>query len=302
MAYNSFDMTEYFIDIVNYKTDAMLFTQIIFNMKKYLFFIPTMIVAIISVCISPVAGQTTQEANISERFLKFSLPVVHNQVKENLNAPLRWDGVGSGLGVSHMSTGPNVIHEVSFIMSVSGLKNRYKYKGYALDASFGYTLSYKVSSAGFGNTIYLGPQIRWDARINFFRDWDDSHIYWFSTYEFGPSLKWSNDQFEKQNISFTIQLPFVALVSRPSENQYIDQPPLIKPSYYFKSINEDLGLVTINNYFSFRILADYSYQIKKGNMIGSSWLFDYKSCKLPRNTTIITNIVMINYYKTFGKK
>lgn len=75
-------------------------------------------------------------------------------------------------------------------MSVSGLKNRYKYSGYALEVSPGYTLSCKVIPAVCGGTVYLGPQIRWDGKTNFFRDWDDSHIYWFTAYEFGPSLKW----------------------------------------------------------------------------------------------------------------
>jgi hypothetical protein len=37
-------------------------------------------------------------------------------------------------------------------------------------------------------------------------------------------------------------------------------------------------------------------------MIGVAWFFDYKGCKLPRNTTLITNILMINYYKLLGRK
>jgi hypothetical protein len=271
-------------------------------MKKKIYLEPILFVVNIFICISPVVGQTTKDANISGRFLKFSLPIAYNQIKDDLNSPLRWDGTGSGLGISFTSCRPKLIHEVNLIICASGQENRYKYKGYTLDASLGYILSCKVSPAGLENTIYPGAQIRWEARVNFFKDWDDSHIYWFSTYEFGPYLKWSNDHFEKQNISLSMQLPIFAFISRPPENQYTDQPPLIKPSYYFNSINDDLRIVTINNYFSLRILADYSYQIKCGNWIGCTWLFDYKSCKLPRNTTTVINIVMINYYKMFGEK
>jgi hypothetical protein len=271
-------------------------------MKEKTLFILFFISGIMVSSISEVFGQSSNDHIKYGNFLKVGIPIVHNQVKDNLVAPLKWDGTGSGLGISYMSTGLRVIHEVSLIMSASGLKNRYKYTGYALEVSLGYTLSCMVIPAVWGGTIYLGPQIRWDGKTNFFRDWDDSHIYWFSAYEFGPSLKLSKDYKEKQNVLFTMQLPFVALVSRPPENQYIDQPPLIKPSYYFKSLNKDLRLITLNNYFSFRLQADYSYQIKSGNVIRGSWLFDYKSCKIPRNTTIVTNIVMINYIKIFGKK
>jgi hypothetical protein len=271
-------------------------------MKEKTLFILFFIIGIMVFRITEIFGQSSNDPVNQGNFLKVGIPIVHNQVKDNLVAPLKWDGMGSGLGITYMSTELRVIHEVSLIMSVSGLKNRYKYTGYALEVSLGYILSCMVIPAVWGGTIYLGPQIKWNGKTNFFRDWDDSHIYWFTAYEFGPSLKWSKDYKEKQNILFTMQLPFVALVSRPPENQYIDQPPLIKPSYYFKSLNKDLKLVTLNNYFSLRLQADYSYKIKGCNMIGGSWLFDYKSCKIPRNTTIVTNIMMINYYKVFGKK
>lgn len=271
-------------------------------MKEKTLFILFFISGIMVFSISELFGQSSDDHANHGNFLKVSIPIVHNQVKDNLVAPLKWDGMGSGLGISYMSMGLRVIHEISFMMSVSGLKNRYKYTGYALEISLGYTLSFMVIPAVWGGTVYLGPQIRWDGKTNFFKDWDDSHIYWFSTYEFGPSLKWSKDYKEKQNVLFTMQLPFVALVSRPPENQYIDQPPLIKPSYYLKSLNKDLRLVTFKNYFSFRLQADYSYKIKSGNIIGGSWLFDFKSCKIPRNTAIISNIIMINYYKVFGEK
>jgi hypothetical protein len=271
-------------------------------MKRNTFFILLLIVVNIIVYFPTVAGQTIPTASISEHFLKFSLPIVHNQVKDNLVAPLRWDGIGSGLGFSWLTTGPKIIHEVYLIVNVSGLKNRYKYKGYALEASLGYSLGCKLSRGVLGGILYLGPQIKWDSKINFFRDWDDSHIYWLNSYEAGPSLKWIKYYKGKQNVSLTLQIPFLAIVSRPPEYQYLDQPPLIKPSYYFKSANEDLKLATINNYFSLRLQAEYSYQTKNNNMIGGAWFFDYKACKSPRNSTLITNILMINYNKFFGKK
>jgi hypothetical protein len=273
-------------------------------MKKNAFLILALIVVNISFCISTVIGQTNQDASISEHFLKFSLPIVHNQVKDNLVAPLRWDGIGSGLVFSWLTTGPKIIHEVCLIVNVSGLENRYKYKGYTLEASLGYSLGCKLNQGVLGGTLYLGPQIKWDSKINFFRDWDDSHIYWSNSYEAGPSLKWIKYYKEKQNVSITVKIPFLAIVSRPPEYQYTDQPPLIKPSYYFKAMNENLRIVTVNNFYSLRFQADYSYEIKGRNMIGGTWVLDYKACKLPmgEGTTNISNILMINYYKMFGKK
>jgi hypothetical protein len=271
-------------------------------MKKSAFLIFPLIVVNIAVCISTVIGQTTQDSSISGRFLKFSLPIVYNQVKENLIAPLRWNGTGSGLGFSWLMKKPKIIHEVCLFVNVSGLINRYKYKGYTFEASLGYSLNCRVNPEVLRGYLYLGPQIKWENQIMFFRDWDDSHIYWLNIYEVGPSLIWSKIYKEKQNISVAMQLPFFALVSRPPEYQYIDQPPLNESSYYFKSLNEDLRLVTVNRYYSFGLQTEYSYQIKNGNMIGVAWFFNYKACNFPRNTTLVTNILMINYHKLIGKK
>lgn len=295
-------MKRYSCDMVNYKYKLKAIYTKHKVMKKNAFLILTFLVVFISFRISSVAGQTTKDTSISGQFLKFSLPIVHNQMNDNLVAPLRWNGIGSGLGFSCLATAPKVIHEVNLIFSVTGLRNRYRYKGYALEASVGYTFICKVKPSVLGGSIYLGPQIKWDGNINFLRDWDDSHIYWLNTYEFGPVMKWSKDYKEKQNITLSIQLPLIALVSRPPENQYADQPPLTKPSYYFQSLNEDLRLVSANNYFSLRLQADYSCHIKSGNMIGGSWLFDYKASRISRNITAISNILMINYYKIFGGK
>jgi hypothetical protein len=271
-------------------------------MKRNAFLILLLIVVNISVCIPTVVGQTTLEASITGRFLKFSLPIVHNQVKDNLVAPIRWNGTGSGLGFSCQITGSKIIHEVCLVVNVSGLKNRYNFKGFNLEASLGYSLTYKLIQGVLGGIIYLGPQIKYDSKINFLRDWDDSHFYWLNTYEVGPSMKWIKYCKEKQAVSLAMEIPFFAFISRPPENQYIDQPPLIKPFYYFTSMNEDLRFVTLNNFHSIRLQVDYSYQFKSGNMIGGTWFFDFKECKLPRNTTIITNTLMITYYKLFGKK
>jgi hypothetical protein len=271
-------------------------------MKNKNFFILPIILENILFCISTIVGQTNQDSGISESFFNINLPMEHNQVNDKLVMPLRWIGTGSGLGFSYLRTSPKAYHEISLLMLVSGLKNRYHHKGYAIELTMEDILNYKVISSRSGGVIYLGPQIKWDAKFNFFRDWDDSHIYWLNSYEVGLSLKWNKYYKERQNISVSAQVPLFALVSRPPENQYTDQPPLIKPAYYFKSLNENLRFVTVNNYFSLRIHADYSFQMKSGNMIGGSWLFDYKASKISRNITSISNILMIRYYKIFGKK
>lgn len=271
-------------------------------MKKNAFSILAIIIENLVHCISPAAGQVTQDASITGRFLKIGLPIVHNQVKENLLAPLRWDGVGGGLGIYYLMVSPKAFHEISLLMNVSELKNRYNHNGYSLEATLEYNFNCNVSSTFFSGDLFLGPQLKWDATINFFSDWDDSHIYWLNSYELGPSLEWSKNYKEKQNISITVQFPLFVIVSRPPEYQYKDQPPLIKPTYYFKSMNEDLRFFTVSNFSSLRLQANYLFRIKKDKMIGGTWIFDFKTCKLPRSTTTIKNILMLNYYKMFGKK
>lgn len=241
------------------------------------------------------SGQTTDSDSPRPSLLCIGIAGLHYQVKDQLIAPLRWDGMGCGLRLSYLASSPTLEHEFDLLLPLSFLSDRYDHKGYAFEASVGYSGLCLVHPSVLGGNLYLGGQVRWNANCQFYADWDDSHLYWLNVYDVGGALKWSRDYDSDQHVSIAMQIPLLALVSRPPDHQYIDQAPLQRPAYYFEALHQDLKMTSVNEYVSFGLKADYARQVSSGTILGATWSFHYKSCKFPQRISIISNTLTFNY-------
>jgi hypothetical protein len=252
-------------------------------------------IAMLFLLTSTVSAQGIDNAPFPSHYFRIGIIGLHYQVKDRLIAPLRWDGVGCGLRFSYMVDSPTMEHEIDFLLPVAFLSDRYEHKGYAWEATIGYTRLYRINPSVFGGALFLGAQFKWNANCQFYADWDDSHLYWLNVYDLGPALKWNKEYDMKHHLSVTMQLPLIALISRPPENRYVDQDDLIKFSFYLKALHENLKLTSVNEYFSFNLKGDYTFQVSEGSLLGFTWLFQYKSCRFPQSIGIISNIFIFNY-------
>jgi hypothetical protein len=249
---------------------------------------------------STVSGQSTDSTSFPSHLFRISIAGVHYQVKDQLVAPLRWDGTGGALGFSYLTSSKWLINEFNFQIPVGILSNRYDHRGYAWEINVSYTGLHKIQPSIMQGNLSLGMQIRWDANCQFYADWDDAHLYWLNVYDLGPVLKWSKD-YSASWITISMHLPLFALFSRPPENQIFDQADLILPSYYFKTLHENLRPASVNEYISLNMKTEYMKQVNKKTILGVTWLFNYQSCRIPQNISIITNTIMFNYSIIIGK-
>jgi len=196
-------------------------------MKKQILFIHIICMQMLFFLVSAASGQMTDTSLFFSQKLRISLSGLHYQVKDELIVPIRWDGVGGSLGFSYLTSTKDMDQEIEFLLPVSFLTNRYDHNAYAWEVFLGYIRLYRIDPSFWGGTLYLGGQIRWNANCEFYADWDDSHLYWLNLYDLSPALKWSKDYDLKNRLSVTIQIPLLALISRPPENQYFDQAHLI---------------------------------------------------------------------------
>jgi hypothetical protein len=245
--------------------------------------------------LSPASGQTLDSASSGSPLLRLGTAGLHCQAKDQLVAPLRWDGIGCGLRLSYLAISPTLEHEIDLLLPISFLSNRYDHKGYAFEVSVGYSRLWLIHPSVAGGSLYLGGQVRWNANCQFYADWDDSHLYWLGVYDMSPALKWRKDYNTKQQLSITIQVPLLALVSRPPDHQYIDQVPLQRLSYYFESLHKHLKMTSVNEYFSLGLKADFTTQIGERTILGATWSFKYMTCKFPQRISIISNTLTFNY-------
>lgn len=263
--------------------------------KDHVVFNHVVSIGLLLFLLSTASGQTSVSPSSGSPLLRIGIAGLHDQVKDHLIAPLRWDGIGGGLWLSYMVPRPTLEHEIDLLLPVSFLSNRYDHKAYAFGASLGYSRLWLMDPSVLGGNLYLGGQVRWSAHCQFYADWDDSHVYWLGVYGFSPSLKWSKGYESKQKVSITMEVPLLALVSRPPDYQYTDQPPLQRLGYYFEALHHNLKMTSVNEYVSLGLKADYSGQIGERTMLGATWLFKYTTCKFPQTLSMISNTLTINY-------
>jgi hypothetical protein len=263
--------------------------------KKHLLFNHVVSIGFLLFLQLAASGQTTDSDSPRPSLLRIGIAGLHYQVRDQLIAPPRWDGVGGGLRLSYLASSPSLEHEIDLLLPVSFLSDRYDHKGYAFEASIGYSGLRLIHPSVLGGNLYLGGQVKWNANCQFYADWDDSHLYWLNAYDVGAALKWSRDYDSDQHVSIAMQIPLLALVSRPPDHQYIDQAPLQRPAYYFEALHQDLRMTSVNEYVSFGLKADYARQVSSGTILGATWSFHYKSCKFPQRISIISNTLTFNY-------
>jgi hypothetical protein len=240
-------------------------------------------------------GQNIESDSSRPSLLRIGISGLHYQVKEQLIAPIRWDGAGFGLRLSYVACSSAIDHEIELLLPAAFLSDRYEHKGYAFGVTLGYSGLLLIRPFVLGGRLSLGAQIRWNANCQIYADWDDSHLYWLNAYDIGAAIKWSKQFERQQHVSITLQVPLLAFVSRPPEYQYVDQPPLQRPSYYFETLNQNLKMTSVNEYVSFGLQADYARQVGESTILGAAWSIQYQTCKFPQATTIISNSVTFSY-------
>lgn len=218
---------------------------------------------------------------------------LHYQVKDNIIAPLRWDSFGAALELSYTVVKNTVRHKIVVRFPFASPSNRYNHEAMAGAFNIGYQYLYRINRNIFGGQLQLGGLLDGSTNLQFYSDWDDSHIYWLTAYELGPAVMWNRSVERSHLFSLNFNLPLLALISRPPEHRYYDQGKTNKISYWFTKPHEDMKLTSIHQYLSLRLGGDYMYRVSRRFMMGVSFLISYKTTSQPKRISIVTNTLLI---------
>lgn len=99
-------------------------------------------------------------------------------------------------------------HRVEFSFGIGSLKSRFKDKNSTYsNPQFRYSLTRPISYS-----IAVGGYLSGDYQVMEFENWDDSHIYWVTSYQIGPVLNIDDILFKGLFANFSF--PILAVVSR----------------------------------------------------------------------------------------
>lgn len=227
----------------------------------------------------------------------FDLGGVHYQVRDDIIAPLRWNGIGFTVALSYSLIDDKGLHDIELRIPVAFLSNRYDHKSKAGEIYLGYGYMHRISGKESHAKLYLGGLIDWNYNLQYYDNWDDSHFYWLNVYELGPVTQWSYALNDKNQVALRFNFSLIALVSRPPEHRYYDQ---LKLSKIYSEPHENMVLTSIHEYISIGFRGHYLSQVSEKFAIGVSYFVSYKTYSKPERISLFTNTLQLNFRFTLG--
>ena len=171
----------------------------------------------------------------------YGLVLAHDQAREDLLIPLRWRGPSVGLRLQWERAAAMSRHSIQGVVPASFYENRFGHEGYGLGFEIAYSYARQVREDLHRGRLFLGGQAKWDVHHGYYESWDEEHIYWLGAYSLGPRLAWDMPQGDNTRLAAVLDVPLIALVSRPPLERLNKTDPRTKPSFYFTSPHRDIA-------------------------------------------------------------
>ena len=238
----------------------------------------------IAVIVCPQRAESNTDKGGRENAFGIGPRLSYVQIRDDIVVPLRFSGPGLSLLLLYERRGSVDQHNVDVTLGLALLRDRYGFSGALLSSSVNYRYLRSFLSNTFGGRIFLGSRLSWSLNNEFFYDWDEEHLYWLTTIELGPALRYSRSIKKERQIHLTFSLPVVAMISRPPLSRYNKIDELTKIGFLLGEPHEGLHLVTFDKYQAAEV--SFAYEMRR---ITLTYTGNFKHATEPEPITLFTN-------------
>ena len=205
-----------------------------------------------------------------------SIGLTEYQVKEKILNNIRHRGmfISGGLFYEKIKESSHQKYELYIIPNA--LKSRYDpdKASKSIHTFFDYRYTRKVKNINKDLSVYLGGIAGFESHISYYENWNDSHLYWLTSYYLGSDAMLKYHPSEKNIVSLDINIPVIALISRPPERTLYK---LLNPefSWIVRKFHENLRLVSIHQHFVLNMKLGYTFQYSSKFKQSVYWRFMY---------------------------
>ncbi len=246
------------------------------------------VLAVVLICPQPVECVT--EKPVRKNSFGIGPRVSYVQVRDDIVVPLRFSGPGISLLLSYKRHGAVHQHEVNGRLGLAFLRDRYGFSGAMLSSSVSYRYLYERSKNNARSKISPGAQLKWSLNDEFFFDWDEEHLYWLTTIELGPVLRYSRSIKKDRKFHLTLYVPVAAVISRPPLYRYYKTDELTKLGFWFSKPHEDLHFAFFDTYQA----AEISLACEKRRMT-VTYTGSFARASEPEPVLLFTNSIDITW-------
>lgn len=214
--------------------------------------------------------------------------------REDLLVPIDFHGPGFFIGAEFTKNAQSRVIDIRSKFGLSFLKNRFSHNAYAAILEIRSVWIRRLSYNQEYGELWGGICLPMKMNNLFMESWDDSHLYWLTTYSLGPVGEWHKQVSPGREISVHLGMPALSLISRPPEYRYKKQEPLTHLGYHFSGPNRALHLELPDDYRA--VFARVAFTRDMNHAILNIGLeFEYGYCRDPKPIYALSTTLAFSY-------
>ena len=232
--------------------------------------------------------------NNSEKTNNFALHfgLTEYQTQEQVLNKVVHSGMFPALGFSYTIPSYESLHNISLFFTFNPIKSSYELGAASLASNMNLNYSYtqKISDLRPSLGLWLGPIGGMDYNVSYFENWDESHFYWLTSYYLGFDSRLIYNRSNGAYVTFDMQLPLLALVSRPPD-RFLKSEIDPKFSAIVNNMHDNMELTSLNRYFDIKLNIAYTFAGSENFMQSFYWRFRYLNNNMAysKNVKILTH-------------
>lgn len=250
--------------------------------------------ALIIILLSSGIARSQDDVESDGRDIGFSLGLAEYQVREEVLNNIRHRGTLASGGVFYERTSEVARQKYEFHLIFSMLKSRYDpdKASFAVNPSLNYRYARKVKNINPPLALYLGGIIGLDMHHEWFDNWDDSHLYWLTSYYLGIDGVLIYQKSADNSLSLEIYAPVAALVSRPPK-RFLYKVANPEFSWAVDELHSNLRFASINEHVVLNMNLGYSLRYTARFKQRIYWRACYTKSMMPysKDITILTHAI-----------
>lgn len=185
-------------------------------------------------------ARDTDEPATTRKYLGIVFGSSAASYREDLLVPLGFNGPGFTLGADYTRMSDHSRIDIRFRIGAAFLKNRFSHDAYAATLEIRPVWVKRLSENRKTDGPWAGVCLPIRMNNLLIESWDDSHLYWLTSYGIGPAAEWQKNLSARYRAGFHMEIPLVSLISRPPEYRYRKQDALTHWTYHFSEPNKFL--------------------------------------------------------------
>lgn len=221
-----------------------------------------------------------------------SLAANEYQVREEVLNRIRHRGMLASGGFFYEIRRPDSRHKLEIRIAFTPLKSRYDpdKKSFAVNPSLDYRYARRVAYLRPDLSLFLGGIAGLDMHHEWFDNWDDSHLYWLTSYFLGIDGILTYERPGDSEVFLELYMPLLSLVSRPPE-RFLYKVANPRFSWAVDELHSNLTLTSLHEQFAVNWKLGYAFRYNSHFDQHLYWRFAYvrSSMDYSKDLVILTH-------------